>query len=313
MKIKTRRYYLYYLIRVAFFLLSLIPLKISLFIADVLGKAGFRFLGKYRDTAISNLDEVFGGDRELNREIAEGVFRNFAKNGAEWVKLSSMDPRKLGEIVTEDEGLEHLDAVLAEGNGAVVMGFHFGNWELLGLYLRHKGYPGSLVARRIYFHKYDKIITRLRNRFDAPVIYRDESPKKMLKVLRSGKILGIVPDQDVDSIEGVFVDFFGKPAFTPVAPVKMAMAARTKIVPVFVIRKKDNTHKLVVEKPIDPSSGGRTEEDIKKYTQQWSSLLEKYVRKYPEQWVWIHERWKTKATREEKITEHSYQGSENAQ
>ncbi|MGB2600612.1 MAG: lysophospholipid acyltransferase family protein [Candidatus Omnitrophota bacterium] len=312
MKIKTRRYYIYYLIRVAFFLLGLIPLKIGLFIADVLGRMAFSFLKKYRETAVSNLDDVFGNDHQSNLEITEGVFRNFAKNGAEWIKLSSMDPGKISSIVTEDEGFEHLDAVLSEGNGAVVLGFHFGNWELLGLYSRYKGYPGTLVARRIYFHKYDKIISRMRQRFDAPVIYRDESPKKMLKVLKSGNILGIVPDQDVDSIDGIFVDFFGKPAFTPVAPVKIAMAAKTKIVPIFVVRKKDNTHKVVVEKPIDPSSGGRDKEDIKRYTQQWSSLLEKYVRQYPEQWVWIHERWKTKMEKEEKVAVHSSRGSENA-
>jgi KDO2-lipid IV(A) lauroyltransferase len=292
-KIKTRRYYVYYVTKGLFFLLSLVSLKVSLAVADFLGKAAFRFLKKYRETAILNLDEAFGGDHETNVQRARGVFGNFAKNGAEWVKLSTINPKRIGELVTEDEGLEYLDDVLSRGKGAVVLGFHFGNWELLGLYLRHKGYPGSLVARRIYFHKYDKLITRMRQRFTAGVIYRDESPKKMLKVLKEGKVLGIVPDQDVDSIDGVFVDFFGKKAFTPTAPVKIALAAKTKIVPIIIVRKKDNTHKLVVEKPIDPLEEGGTEEGVKRCTQAWTSLLEKYVREYPEQWVWVHERWKT--------------------
>jgi KDO2-lipid IV(A) lauroyltransferase len=115
----------------------------------------------------------------------------------------------------------------------------------------------------------------------------------MLKILKHGGILGIVPDQDVDSVDGVFVDFFGKEAYTPTAPVKLAMAAKTQIVPIFVVRKKDNTHKLVVEKPIDVLRGDEKEEDIRRYTQAWTSLLEKYVRKYPQQWVWVHKRWKT--------------------
>ncbi|MGB2879454.1 MAG: lysophospholipid acyltransferase family protein [Candidatus Omnitrophota bacterium] len=293
MKIKYRRYYVYYLLKILFFFMSFIPLKVSLAMADFFGKAGFAFIRKYREIAISNLDEVFSDDHEANVKIARKVFSNFAKNGAEWIKLYSMKPEDLDDIVTENEGLEYLDSVLAEGKGALVLGFHFGNWELLGVYLRRKGYPGKLVGRRIYFHKYDKFITRMRHRFDAKVIYRDESPRKMLKVLKDGSILGIVPDQDVESVDGVFVDFFGKPAFTPVAPVKLAMAARTKIVPVFVVRKKDDTHKLVVEKPIDVTAGSGTEEDVKKYTQAWTGLLEKYVREYPEQWVWVHRRWKT--------------------
>jgi KDO2-lipid IV(A) lauroyltransferase len=292
-KIKTRRYYLYYLARISLFLMSFIPLKVSLFMADLIGRAAFRLVRKYRDIAIRNLDMVFEGSHEENVKIAERVFSNLAKNGAEWIKLYAMDTVKFGKVVNEAEGMERLDAVLSEGRGAVVMGFHFGNWELLGLYLKHKGYDGALVGRRIYFHKYDKLLTRMRMRYGARTIYRDESPKKMLRELREGKILGIVPDQDVDSVDGVFVNFFGRPAYTPKAPVKIAMAAKTKILPVFLIRKKDDTHKLVVEEPIDPSLGGTDEEAIKRYTQQWTNALERYVRKYPEQWVWIHKRWKT--------------------
>ena len=292
-KIKYRRYYFYYLLKILYFMLRFVPLKVSLALADFFGKIAFSLAGKYRVIAVSNLDDVFSKNHEENVQIAKRVFSNFAKNGAEWVKLHSMDPEKLGDIVTEDEGFEYLKDVLSEGKGALVLGFHFGNWELLGLYLRFKGCPGSLVARRLYFYKYDKFIGRMRQKWDAGVVYRDESPKKMLKILKEGKVLGIVPDQDVDSINGVFVDFFGKPAFTPIAPVKLAMAAKTKIVPTFVVRKKDNTNKLIVEKPIDVSGSDGSEEDVKRYTQVWTSLLEKYVRKYPEQWVWVHRRWKT--------------------
>jgi len=294
MKIKTRRYYIYYALKTGLFALSLLPLGVGLFIADMLGKIGFRILGKYRNITLDNLNNFYGPDTVANRKIAEKVFSNILKNGAEWVKLYSMPQKNLDSVITEFEGLGHLDEVLSSGKGALVLGFHFGNWELLGMGLRYKGYPGSLVGRRIYFHKYDKLIVRMRMRFDAKTIYRDESPRRMLMELKRGRILGIVPDQDVDSIDGVFVDFFGQKAFTPTAPVKIAMAAGTKVVPIFVVRKKDNTHRMVVEKPIDVLAGDRTEEDVFRYTQEWTKLLEKYVRDYPEQWVWMHRRWKTR-------------------
>jgi len=302
MKIKTRRYYVYYSAKIFLGLLSLVPLKISLMIASFLGKLVFRLVPRYGKIAVDNLDMVFSDNHEKNIKTAENVFANLAKNGAEWIKLSVLDPKKFDKVVTEVEGLERLDEVLAQGRGAVVLGFHFGNWELLGFTLRMKGYPGALIARRIYFHKYDKFVNRLRQRFDARVIYREETPKKMLRELKSGGVLGVLADQDIDSVDGVFVDFFGKSAYTPQAPVKIAMAAKTKIVPIFVVRKKDNTHKLVVEEAIDVTSGGRTEEEVKRYTQMWTSLLEKYVRKYPEQWVWLHRRWKT-----EKVSKTSQQ------
>ncbi len=294
MKIKTRRYYIYCLVRIAFFLLNLIPLKISLAAAGFLGKRAFRLLRKYREIAVANLDAVFSSDHDSNVRIAECVFENLAKNGAEWIKLASLDPERLGEVVTEFEGGQHLDEALSGGKGAIVLGFHFGNWELLGMYLRHRGYEGDAIVRRIYFHKYDKFVADMRHRFGVNGIYRDDSPKKMLRVLRNGEVLGVLADQDVDSVDGVFVDFFGRPAYTPTAPVKLAMAAKTKIVPAFVIRKPDNTHKIILERPIDVSAAKSGEEEVKRYTGEWTGVLERYVREYPEQWVWLHRRWKTR-------------------
>jgi KDO2-lipid IV(A) lauroyltransferase len=292
-KIKYRRYYIYYLLKVAISIVSFLPLRVSLVIADLLGKLVFALLPKYRRVAIDNLNEALGPDEARNAKIVRKLFSNLVKNGAEWIKLAAIDPSDLDKVVTESEGLENLDEGLRGGKGVIVLAFHFGNWELTGMYLRHKGYPGQTIVRRLYFHKYDKLINRVRKHFDVHVIYRDESPKKMLKVLKANGIMGIVPDQDIDSIEGTFVNFFGRPAFTPTAPVKLAMVSGAKIVPVFVVRKADGTHKLFADKVIDVSSATKSEEDVRKCTQEWSDVLERFVREYPDQWVWVHERWKT--------------------
>jgi len=296
MKIKTRRYYIYYAAKVLLFVIRLLPRSVSLFIADILGRLSFMLVGKYRRVAISNLDEVFSHDHEKNVRIARDVFRNLAKNGADWIKLTSLSKKEIASLVTESTGFQHVDKALAEGKGVIVLGSHFGNWELLLAYFIVKGYKGAVVGRRIYFHKYDKFITRLRNRFGTFVIYRDESPKKVLKVLKEGYVLGILADQDVGSLEGVFVDFFERSAYTPTAPVKLAMTTGASIIPAFMLRRRDNTYKMILEEPIKVDAGGDKEEKIKKYTQAWTQVLEKYVRDYPEQWVWLHSRWKTKDT-----------------
>ncbi len=292
-KIKYRRYYFYYLLKVAIFMGSLMPLRVSQAIAGFIGHLGSAILPKYRRMAVENLRAALGIGRVDAERIAGDVFANLAKNGAEWIKLSVIDPSDLGKIVTEAEGLQNIDEALKAGKGVIVLAFHFGNWELTGMYLRYRGYPGQTIVRRIYFHKYDKLVNSLRKRFDVHVIYRDESPKKMLKVLRDNGIMGIVPDQDIDSIDGVFVDFFGRPAYTPTAPIKLAMVSGAKVVPVFVVRKKDGTHKLVADKIIEVPAEDRSDEAVRRYTQAWTNVLEKYVRQYPEQWVWLHRRWKT--------------------
>ena len=294
-KIKTRRYYIYYCIKIAFFLIGIIPRKISIFIADFLGRRAFFLLKKYREITISNLNSVFSQDFIRNRRIAEDVFRNMAKTGADWIKLMSLKKEKLDLLVTGTQGLEHLDRALDRGNGVILLASHFGNWELLSIYLWAHGYSGAVIAKRLYFHKYTEFIERLRSRFGAYVFYRDESPKKLLKILKKGSILGILADQDVESVDGIFVDFFNKPALTPTAPVKLGMTTEATLVPSFMIRNPDNTYKLVIDKPIILENTGDKEGDVRRYTQEWTKVLEKYIRKYPEQWVWMHRRWKSTA------------------
>ena len=165
MKIKTRRYYIYYITKILFFLIGLVPRSVSLVIADLLGKAAFIFLGKFRRIALSNLNDVFSDDHQRNARIARDVFRNLAKNGADWIKLTSFSEKDVKDLVTEAHGFEYLDEVLAKGKGAIVLGSHFGNWELLSIYVKVRGHEGAVIGRRMYFHKYDKFVTRLRTRF----------------------------------------------------------------------------------------------------------------------------------------------------
>ncbi len=294
MKIKTRRYYIYYMLKMGIFLARFIPRDAGIVIADFAGRVVFRVLEKFRNIAISNLNQAFSSDHQRNRLIARDVFRNLAKTGVDWIKLSSFSGEDIDGLVTEISGGEYLDRVLSEGRGAILLASHFGNWELLSFYLSVKGYKGCVVAKRIYFYKYDKFITRLRNRFGVNVVYRDESPKRLLKTLKRNEILGMLADQDVDSVEGIFVDFFGKPTYTPTAPAKLKMSSGAGLIPVFTIRKPDNTYKIVMEEPLALSLSGNREKDVKLYTQAWTDVLERYIRQYPEQWAWIHRRWKTK-------------------
>lgn len=293
MKIKTRRYYVYYLLKTGMFIIGILPRKIAMLIAGFLGKCAYASVKKYREISLDNLRKVLGDEPERNALITKTVFMNLAKNAVDWIKLSFCDKKYLDSLISEVTGIEHMEEALKKGKGLIFLGSHFGNWELLPMYFYSRGYKGAVMARRIYFHKYDKFIMRMRNKFGAKMVYRDSSPKDLLKMLKRGEVLGMIADQDIDSVEGVFVDFFWKPAYTSVAPVKLALATGAPLMPGYIVRKKDDTYKIVLEKPIELVQGENKEKDVKKYTQLWSSILEKYIREYPDQWVWIHRRWKT--------------------
>jgi len=293
MQYKYRRYFLYYLGRFAAALFYLLPIRACSNIAAFFGRCAFYLLPKYRKITIKNLTNAFGKEKspEETRRIAIKVFENLGRNAGELINFPKINKKNIDKLIRV-EGLDKVDRSFADGKGTIILASHFGNWELVGLIFRIKGYPGYTIGRKIYFHKYDNWLNRLRRAQDINVIYRDDSVRKMLRVLKDNKILGIVADQDVDSVEGIFVNFFGMNAYTPVGPVALARAAGASLIPTFMIRE-GLCHRFVIEKPIKLVDTGNKEADIVTNTQKWSDIVESYIRRYPEQWVWMHRRWKT--------------------
>jgi len=232
-------------------------------------------------------------EREI-QAIAKRVFENLAMTATDVIFFPSLTRETLREWILYDDEFLRINRILDEGKGVILLTAHLGNWELLAAAFCTMGYLGALVGKRIYYEKYNEIIVKLRESVAVRTIYRDGSPKEMLKVLRNNQILGMSADQDIESLEGVFVDFFGVAAYTPTGPVKLALAADTVIVPGFAIRE-GKRYRLILEEPIAPCfTRGSKEDAVQEFTERWSAVMEKYIRKYPDQWVWMHDRWKTR-------------------
>ena len=87
--------------------------------------------------------------------------------------------------------------------------------------------------------------------------------------------------------------FFGKPAYTPYSPVAFALKTGAAILPTFIVRQQDNSHRAIIEAPLTLQQSGDKDVDLLVNTQQFTKVIESYIRRYPEQWIWMHERWKT--------------------
>ena len=233
------------------------------------------------------------GDEKKEAELAkigEKVFEHYGQTLFELAMLDKIIPR-FDDFVYAT-GYENFDKGLKAGKGIICAIAHFGNWEIMGGYTAMKGYPCTVIAKKIYFEKYNQLLVNIRDQMHVETIYRTDSVRNMLKVLKKNRMLGFVVDQDVDSVEGIFVNFFDRPAFTPIAPVRFATLTGAPIIPVFIIRE-GMRHHMIVEPAIELTQTENKEEDIKTNTQKWVAVQEKYIRQYPHLWVWNHKRWKT--------------------
>lgn len=295
MKNRPHRLILLWLLQAVLGLVRALPRRLALGLARIIGRVSYYLVPRQRAKVLKHLRDVWAVDWDGKKIEFTGrrVFENVAMTAVDVARFPFLNKDNLREWLIYTDEFSRVNRLLDENKGVIILTAHLGNWELCAAVFGVMGYDGAVVGRRIYYEPFNRIIVQLRESVRVRTIYRDSSPKEMLRVLKQNQILGMLADQDVDSVEGVFVNFFGKPAYTPTAPVRLALVQGVPIVPAFMIRE-GNRYRLVLEEPIWPAAlHGSRDEAVQEFTEKWSAVMEKFIRAYPDQWGWMHDRWKT--------------------
>ena len=250
----------------------------------------WRFIKRYRVMADKNLKIAYG-DRMTaaeRNELTRRVFRHFAHAISDFLKAPSMTPEQVKALVKVDS-FAPMDDLLARGKGLIFITAHIGNWELLARRAAIHGTHITVVARQGDDPAFNALTDHIRESGGYSVHPRGDSPRALLKVLRSNAVIGILPDQKSDD---VFVPFFGQLAGTVAGPAVLALKTGAAILPVFCIRQPDGTYQTIHLPEIDTHSTDNQEADIWRITADITAAVESIVRQYPDQWLWLHDRWK---------------------
>jgi len=270
------------------------PEKCAYASLEFLASLAYLIVSKQRKIVLKNLATGLPElDERQRRHIAKQMYRHLARNAVEFARFGKIrDSGKLN-IFVEVTGREHLDRIAKMGKGGLAVTAHLGNWELLAAKFVNEGYKVAVLARKASYEKYENLLDRLRQISGVDAVDRDNA-REILRRLQQGYFFGILSDHDIPKLDGVFVDFLGKPAYTPTGIVVLAMKTGLPILPMFIIRKKDGRHKITIEPPLEMIVTGSKVQDILVNTRRYTEVIERYVRQYPEQWMWFHNRWKTK-------------------
>ncbi|MBN2089004.1 lysophospholipid acyltransferase family protein [candidate division KSB1 bacterium] len=293
-KKKFKNWLIYIFVLSLFHFIRSLPRAFAMYLMEFLSTICFYLLAKERRLTIKNLSRVFGHEKSPAEilEMAKKVFKTLGRNGAEIFQLKKTltpDPYRYISII----GLDNLERALAKGKGVIILTGHIGCWELLGGFFPMIGYEFAAVGTRLYDLRLDAILVKNRASVGMKVIERSTGARQIYKYLQAGGLVGILIDQDT-RVDSVFVDFMGKPTYTPVGPVTFALRLGTPIVPAAIHLQPDNRHELEVYEEIEIEKTGDPEQDRIINTQKCSKAIEKMIFKDPIQWVWLHDRWKTR-------------------
>ncbi len=216
------------------------------------------------------------------------VFQHFGKGLVEFLRVPAVTHAEK-ESYTALTGYEHFQEALTSGKGVVIVTGHLGNWEHIASFAGKLGVPLTVVARETEEEGFAAWIKESRENAGYRVLHRGASLREILKILKRGEAIGILPDQNADD---VFAPFFGIPAGTTTGPATLALYTGATIIYGHCVFDPGDNYHVRIYPPVEAVSTGNRVEDVSRITTRINQLLENDIRQYPEQWLWVHNRWK---------------------
>jgi len=272
-----------------------LPRRLARALAVAVARILFAVTPKLRKTAEFNLKLAFPEWTDTQRATTiRGMVRSLGWMAAEFARMPRYTRENIEEVIVLD-GQENFLEGQRRGKGVLFLTAHMGAWELSSFAHALYGYPLHYMARPLDNARLDALVNRYRGLSGNAPIFKNESARAMLKILKDAGTVGILADQNTMPEEGAFVDFFGVPACTTTGIARVALHTGAAVVPGYAVWDESlQKYRLRFEPPLELIRTGDTERDILENTQRFAKVTEEIIRKYPQQWVWVHARWKTR-------------------
>jgi len=268
-------------------MVNLLPLPWQLAIGHLLGRIAYAFSRRDRRIAEINVGLCMP---ELSPTARRTLARNhFASLGCAVLETGLVwwaSDRRLRGLI-QFEGVEHLQAVLAQGRGALMLSAHFTTLEMGARALTLLG-PTSIM----YLTPHNALIAELSRRGRARHTVQaitSSQIRDLLQNLKNNLPVWYAPDQRFTDKNSEIVPFFGQPASSNVATSRLAKISGAPVLPYFPERRRDGRGYIVHIHP--PFDRFPTEDPIAD-TRRFHELIEAHVRRHPEQYLWAYKRFK---------------------
>jgi KDO2-lipid IV(A) lauroyltransferase len=286
------------LVKFILFLTRVFPLKWAYALCSFVVFILSRLSWKRKNIALDNIKIVFPEKTIAERKyIFRESLRNMLKNYFEiaYVISGKYTAKHLLPMV-DASGLDQLDKLMANGQGALLYSGHFGNFSLMIAWLAIKGYPVAAIykeAKNLPDEFFGDVFRKLNI---TPLKFNSDTGMtiSILRALKEKKFVLILNDQSHP--RGIYINFFNKSVPSPAGPALLAKRAGIPIIPAYIFRDKNNHHHITIL----PEIPLHQEEDLNQFLQVNTQLLIDWIAtvllEHPTEWLWLHNRWKRAKT-----------------
>ena len=268
---------------IVFRALSFLPLFTLHALGAVLGWLVFLSSKTYRQRFMANATQAGLGLTEiLPAVVAAG--RLVAELPRLWMGRA---------VVIHWQGQQHVEQALQAGRGIVFLTPHLGCFEVTAQayaqrYGQH-GKPMTVLFRPPRKHWLGRLVGAARQRpglHTAPASLA--GVKQMLKALKNGECVGVLPDQVPPNHQGLWTPFFGKPAYTMTLSARLAHQTGATILIAWGERLAWGRGYTVHVAPME----ALLSDDLGRATEQINQAMESLIAQCPTQYLWAYDRYK---------------------
>jgi KDO2-lipid IV(A) lauroyltransferase len=271
--------------RLLFRLLGLLPLFLLHWFGAVVGGLAFLLSARERRRAAQNLAYAYphGVPGGLAWQSALSSGRAMAELPYLWTRSAD---RVLAHI-DHLEGWSEVEAAKERGEALVFLTPHIGCFEIAGQICGSR-LPIVCLYRAPKSPTVESLMVAGRTRSGMMLAAADNAGvKKLLKSLRRGEAVGILPDQVPQNGEGIWVPYFGEPAYTMTLAARLTEFPKVRTFYIYALRRAFGRYRVVVRPPAMPMSG-----DLPARVLQINREIEAIVLAHPDQYFWSYNRYK---------------------
>ncbi len=259
-----------------------LPLSVLHWLGALLGWIIYLTSKRYASRLRENLEHS-GIDGES--QLLHTAIREAGKGGMElpWVWKRPLEV--VVASVKQVHGWENLEAANAKGKGVVMLTPHIGCFEVIGLYVAaHQ--PFTCMYRPPRYPSLDKLMHQGRERGQMKLVPAElGGVRQLLKALKRGEAIGVLPDQVPGNGEGEWATFFGRPAYTMTLIGRLIEASGAPVVMCHSERLPSGEGFALYFSPL-------TFDPVQSIPKQMNEALEIVIRQRPAQYLWSYNRYK---------------------
>ena len=270
-----------------FNLVARLPLRVLHGIGAALSWLTYWLSTSYAQRLRENLASAYPDQSAA--DLRQMLSANIAETGKGGSELPWAWQRPLPEILSKVQnchGLEHLERARQRGHGVIILTPHMGCFEIIGSYVAAR-MPMTCMYRPPKQLWLDKIIRGGRERGQMRLARTDiGGVRALLKALKRGEAIGLLPDQVPGNGDGEWAEFFGRPAYTMTLVGRLIEASGATVLLSHSVRLPQGAGYVIHISPLEFPPGVSVAKQI-------NAALEQVIRTCPTQYLWSYNRYKT--------------------